>query len=483
MQSIPVYQLLLFYAGISFLAMFYWLIVFIYSRRRNYLVLAITTAVMALYQLNTFQVILHFRKADAILLPLVCFAFMVLASELNGFKKNLPFSFYSGFYALTICIVVFQVLSPLIFSWQVALTITILLSFLGITGVLFLFVYSWLFKNVLTARFSFFVYLPCLIGYLALALSQLTIIPYEFRILAPIGSTLFILLLFYGMVTYVIALRTKRKREQLDKEELIRQQNILLAKKVEERTRELELEREKSEELLIKASQRQMAELELQSLRAQLNPHFMFNSLNSIQELILKEDFENSHAYLARFGRLLRMLLENTENPFTSLQKENDFLELYLSLEKLRLPDLQYSITTDACIDKEQTLIPNMILQPYIENALWHGLSNKEGEKKLEIHIYKENGQIIYEVKDNGIGRKMSAQIQTFYRNKHKSKGMELLTKRFQLLSDEFGSAIKTEITDVINDGKMGGTKVSIIVPDTLNYNFKIDLHDSHHYN
>jgi LytS/YehU family sensor histidine kinase len=339
-----------------------------------------------------------------------------------------------------------------------------------------LFAYLWLVKKQSTARFAFFAYSPAMIGYIIYFLTQIRILPSQLKILGPIGSTVFLLILFYGMVTYVIALRKKREREHLEKEELIRQQKLLLEQKVQERTSELEIERKRSEELLIKASQKQLAELELQSLRAQLNPHFMFNSLNAIQELILKEDFENAHTYLARFAKLLRTLLENSESPFTSLQKEMDLLELYLSLEKLRLPDLQFRITIDPSINKAETLIPNMILQPYIENALWHGLSHKTSNRKLELNIQKQNDIVLYDVKDNGVGRKRSAELKSLYRKEHKSKGMELLTKRFKLLSDEFGSDIKTEVTDVLNNGDVGGTKVSIMVPDSISWNFKNDL-------
>jgi LytS/YehU family sensor histidine kinase len=312
-----------------------------------------------------------------------------------------------------------------------------------------------------------------MICFIIFAFSELKILPAELKILGPVGGMMFMLLLFYGMVTYVIALRKKREKEHVEKEELIKQQNILLKQKVEERTRELELERKRSEELLIQASQKQMAELELQSLRAQLNPHFMFNCLTAIQELILKEDFENSQTYLARFAKLLRMLVENTETPFTPLQKEIDLLELYLSLEKLRLPDLRFSITADPSINKDKTLIPNMILQPYIENALWHGLSPKTGDKKLEVNIQKQNGNVIYNVKDNGVGRKRSSELKSLYRRGHKSKGVELLTKRFKLLSEEYGSDITTEVIDVMNNGKAGGTEVAIIVPDSFSQKYQ----------
>jgi len=224
------------------------------------------------------------------------------------------------------------------------------------------------------------------------------------------------------------------------------------------------------------------AELELHSLRAQLNPHFMFNSLNAIQELILREDFDNSHIYLARFAKLLRMLVENADKPFLALQTEIDFLELYLSLETLRIPDLQYSITIDKAVNTSETIIPNMILQPYIENAIWHGLSHKSGNRKLELTISKENSFVTYSIKDNGVGRKKSIELNSLYRKQHKSRGMELLTKRFKLLSEEYGSEIKTEVSDVVKSGETDGTVVSIAVPDLLSH-LKTSIHDTHHYN
>lgn len=474
--GITIHEFLLFYAGISFLAVFSWFIIFIYTKRRNYLILIAAIAGGAVYYLNAFGVILHYPKADLVFLAFITLVFYVLASELNSFKKSLTSFIFNAFLFIRVSSFIFQVLSPIFFSWQTAVTISLLLSVLGTISVSCLFGYLWIAKRQPTARFSFFVYLPDMIGFIIFAFSRIKILPSELKILGPVGGMIFMLLIFYGMVTYVSALRKKREKEHLEKEELIRQQNILLEQKVIERTRELEIERKRSEELLIHASQKQMAELELQSLRSQLNPHFMFNSLNAIQELILKEDFENSHTYLARFAKLLRMLLENTEKPFTSLQKEIDFLELYLSLEKLRLPDLEYSIMAHPGINKEETLIPNMILQPYIENALWHGLSHKKSDRKLELTIQKRNGTVIYDVKDNGVGRKRSAELKSLFRKQHRSRGMELLSKRFKLLSDEFGSDIKTEVTDVMNQGEAGGTIVSILIPDSLTQNIENDL-------
>jgi tetratricopeptide (TPR) repeat protein len=212
----------------------------------------------------------------------------------------------------------------------------------------------------------------------------------------------------------------------------------------------------------------QLAELEMQSLRSQLNPHFMFNSLNSIQTLILKEDSDKSQSYLSQFARLLRMLLENADKPFIPLEKEINFLELYLSLESLRVPDMQYSISADSELDKEKILIPNMFLQPYVENAIWHGLSHKENNKRLQIRIFRQDGTVNYEIEDNGVGRKKAEELKSLFRKQHQSKGMELLSKRIKLLNKEYSSTIQTDVMDVMKDNKVTGTLVSVKVPVKL---------------
>jgi len=213
---------------------------------------------------------------------------------------------------------------------------------------------------------------------------------------------------------------------------------------------------------------RKIAELEMQSLRSQLNPHFMFNSLNSLQRLILMEENDKSQSYLSRFAKMLRMLLENADKPFISLQKEIDFLQLYLGLEKLRIPDLQYSISTDPSLNTEKTFIPNMILQPYVENAIWHGLSHKEIDKQMQIRICRENGNVNCEIEDNGVGRKKAEELKSLFRKEHKSKGMELLSKRFKLLNEQYGSNIQSSISDLQKDNEANGTLVIIKIPITI---------------
>jgi tetratricopeptide (TPR) repeat protein len=226
-----------------------------------------------------------------------------------------------------------------------------------------------------------------------------------------------------------------------------------------------------------------MAELELQSLRAQLNPHFMFNSLNAIQDLILKEDNDRSHLYLSRFSKLLRMLLDNANLPFITIKQELELIELYLSLENLRIPNLQYSIESDPKLSTEERMIPNMMLQPYIENAIWHGLSNKKGDRKLQVRIHENTNATEFEIEDNGIGRKKAAEIKSLYRKGHTSKGMELLSKRFNLLSKEYGEAIQTTVTDLGDNGDATGTLVKIDVPFSLSEQAKLLTHDTNHHN
>jgi LytS/YehU family sensor histidine kinase len=208
-----------------------------------------------------------------------------------------------------------------------------------------------------------------------------------------------------------------------------------------------------------------MAEFEMHGLRAQLNPHFMFNSLNAIQEQILKEDTENASTYLTTFARMLRQLLENAEFAFVPLQKELEFLKRYLMMEQLRLPDMQYHFYVDPAIDTSTAMIPNMILQPYLENAIWHGLSPKQGDKYIEVAIHHKNDGISIQITDNGIGRNKAAEMKSKYRKTHQSKGMELLQKRFELIKIEFGSQIQIDIEDLKEGSEPMGTKVSLFIP------------------
>ena len=138
-----------------------------------------------------------------------------------------------------------------------------------------------------------------------------------------------------------------------------------------------------------------------------MNPHFIFNALNSIQSLVANGREQESLRYISKFAKLLRQVLEHSENNLVSLEKELATVELYVQLEMLRMNmNLDYSVEVDDHIIPENELVPPLILQPYVENALWHGLHNKEGQKRLRIKITADDEWIYALIEDNGLGRK-----------------------------------------------------------------------------
>jgi LytS/YehU family sensor histidine kinase len=156
--------------------------------------------------------------------------------------------------------------------------------------------------------------------------------------------------------------------------------------------------------------QQQATELEMQALRAQMNPHFIFNCLSSINRFILINKTEEASDYLTKFSRLIRMALINSEKPLITLESELEALRLYLDLERLRFKNaFNYSITFINTIDINAVYIPPMLIQPFAENAIWHGLMHKKGIGCLEIQLRATGKKLTCAVIDNGIGRNMAA--------------------------------------------------------------------------
>uniref|UniRef100_UPI0025C21B2E sensor histidine kinase n=1 Tax=Maribacter sp. TaxID=1897614 RepID=UPI0025C21B2E len=200
--------------------------------------------------------------------------------------------------------------------------------------------------------------------------------------------------------------------------------------------------------------------LALKSLRTQMNPHFIFNALNSVNNYISKNDERSANRYLSDFSTLMRAVLENSDEDFIPLSKELELLELYVKLEHSRFPDkFDYSIMIDENVDVNSFQIPPMLLQPYIENAIWHGLRYKEekGFLKIDINaINKETLKIV--ISDNGIGRKKSEELKTQNQKKQKSKGMGNIKKRIAILNEMHKDKVDVYISDLENTGV--GTKV-----------------------
>jgi ligand-binding sensor domain-containing protein len=214
--------------------------------------------------------------------------------------------------------------------------------------------------------------------------------------------------------------------------------------------------------------QRQIYLAEQKAMLSQMNPHFIFNSLNSIQNFILENDHANANVYLVIFSSLIRKILEASKKNFISLKDEIDIIKLYLELEKFRFQDrFEYTITIDPGINPGSITLPSMILQPFLENAIWHGIMPKEGKGHLDLKVTrKDKGALKISITDNGIGRKKAEEI-TRKRKHHKPTGMKNVTERLKLLNELNNTNHSVEIRDLVDEqGTGNGTSVEIYLED-----------------
>lgn len=205
-------------------------------------------------------------------------------------------------------------------------------------------------------------------------------------------------------------------------------------------------------------------QLALKSLRSQMNPHFIFNALNSVNSFIANNDERAANKYLSEFSQLMRSVLENSEEDFIPLFKEIELLQLYVKLEHFRFKDkFDYTITVDERINVEDFVIPPMLLQPYVENAVWHGLRYKEEKGKLEIDLKQTDPETIaITITDDGIGRKKSKELKTDHQKKQKSKGMGNIRKRISILNEMYRDKVNVTVEDVFENEE--GTRVRLIL-------------------
>ena len=203
--------------------------------------------------------------------------------------------------------------------------------------------------------------------------------------------------------------------------------------------------------------------LALKSLRSQMNPHFIFNALNSVNTFIATNDERTANKYLSDFSQLMRAVLENSEEDFIPLKKEIELLNLYTKLEHFRFQDkFDYSINVDETIDTEEFQIPPMLLQPYIENAVWHGLRYKTEKGHLNINIQpKSKDEITITISDDGIGRERSKALKTDHQKKQNSKGMNNIKKRVAILNEMYKDKVDVTIND-FQELEDAGTKVVV---------------------
>ena len=200
--------------------------------------------------------------------------------------------------------------------------------------------------------------------------------------------------------------------------------------------------------------------LALKSLRSQMNPHFIFNALNSVNSFIATNDERTANKYLSDFSLLMRAVLENSEEDFIPLEKEIELLKLYTKLEHFRFQDkFDYDIVIDDNVNVEEFQIPPMLLQPYIENAVWHGLRYKTEKGKLNINITQvDKDELKISITDDGIGRTKSKTMKTENQKKHNSKGLGNIKKRVAILNEMYKDKVDVFIENMYDDKT--GTKV-----------------------
>jgi sensor histidine kinase YesM len=211
----------------------------------------------------------------------------------------------------------------------------------------------------------------------------------------------------------------------------------------------------------------QLSEVQLAALRSQMNPHFIFNALNSIKKFVIANEPGNAEKYLGKFSKLIRLILDNSQTGMVSVEKELQLLKLYLDLEQLRFGNkLKYSIDVDEKIEPFNILIPSMIVQPFVENAMLHGIMHREDGGQVSIEFIGHNSWLEIIIEDNGVGRENSARYKSDSAEPHHSIGIEVTTKRLLALKKNEATPAGIDIVDLKNEHAEGiGTKVIISIP------------------
>ena len=204
----------------------------------------------------------------------------------------------------------------------------------------------------------------------------------------------------------------------------------------------------------------------LKSLRTQMNPHFIFNALNSVNNFIAKNDEKAANKFLASFSRLMRKVLDYSQKDFIAFEEELELNELYLKLEHFRFRDkFEYTFQNKANQYGYSLEVPPMLIQPFIENAVWHGLRYKEEKGTLSVNVEEKGQNIIVTIEDNGIGRAKSRSLKTKNQKQYKSTGMENVSRRIALINDIYGKNYTINISDLNSEALETGTRVEIKIP------------------
>lgn len=228
-------------------------------------------------------------------------------------------------------------------------------------------------------------------------------------------------------------------------------------------TRELLVQKQANQALTITK-----LEADFNALKAQMNPHFIFNSLNSLKALIQEQQTQAAVDYLVKFSALVRIALEKSDQPLITLEEEIEFCTNYLAIETLRMPDLEYNIQLDQSVDLSFLEIPPFIIQPFIENALRHGLPLKEGTKELRLEVTTYDEGVLCKIEDNGVGREKAQQMKRLTKTERKrSLGLNNIKERLDIHQEIYQHEIRYELEDKKDaNGNAVGTLIRLFIPD-----------------
>jgi len=296
--------------------------------------------------------------------------------------------------------------------------------------------------------------------------------PYEIASFVNYGPAFFIFGITIEVICFAFALAYRTKLVTDERDNLQLNYTAQLENELKIRTGELHKQNDLIEAQKIKQLETEfenkIAETEMKALRAQMNPHFIFNCLNSIKLYTLENDSATASEYLTKFSQLIRLVLENSRSEKITLQKELETLQLYIEMEAMRFKNkVQYRISVKENVDATYIEIPPLLIQPYVENAIWHGLMHKKEGGLITIHVAMAGQHLLHiEITDNGIGRTMAQEYKSKSVTKQKSFGLKMTSERIGIINELYQTKTSVQIIDVKDAmNNACGTKVIIEIP------------------
>ncbi len=257
----------------------------------------------------------------------------------------------------------------------------------------------------------------------------------------------------------------KKKQLQRGYTQQLEQEIVTRTAHIEAQSRSIEA---KNRQQLKTEFEQKLAETKMASLRSQMNPHFIFNCLNSIQYFTAQNNAELASAYLAKFARLIRLVLENSRSERVTLTNELETLRLYIDMEAMRFQQkVRYTIQVDEAIDTDLIQIPPLLLQPFVENAIWHGLMHKEEGGSVRVTVSQPGTSYLQvEITDDGVGRAKAAEYKSKSATKNKSFGMQMTADRIELINQLYHTHTQVQVMDQVDErGQPAGTRVVVNIP------------------